>query len=107
MYETNCGYSYSQASGTSPPILSFTSEQSLSLRPVSQSCKAREIYTQLSLEQSSDYDKVKELTLNLYVLVLKLTGINLEIVEKNMTRLTWNLLEQKYNYLICVALQRT
>ena len=31
--------------------------------------KAREIYTQLSLEQSSDYDKVKELTLNAYQLV--------------------------------------
>ena len=28
--------------------------------------KAREIYTQLSLEQSSDYDKVKELILKAY-----------------------------------------
>ena len=31
--------------------------------------KAREIYTQLSLEQSSDYDKVKELILKTYELV--------------------------------------
>ena len=31
--------------------------------------KAREIYTQLSLEQSSDYDKVKELILKAYKLV--------------------------------------
>ena len=31
--------------------------------------KAREIYTQLSLEQSSDYDKVKELILKAYELV--------------------------------------
>ena len=31
--------------------------------------KAREIYTQLSIEQSSDYDKVKERFLKAYVLV--------------------------------------
>ena len=31
--------------------------------------KARKIYTHLSLEQSSDYDKVKELTLKTYELV--------------------------------------
>ena len=31
--------------------------------------KAREIYTQLSLEKSSDYDKVKELILKAYELV--------------------------------------
>ena len=31
--------------------------------------KAREIYTQLSLEQSSDYDKVKKLILKAYELV--------------------------------------
>ena len=31
--------------------------------------KAREIYTQLSFEQSSDYDKVKELILKAYELV--------------------------------------
>ena len=66
--------------------------------------KAREIYTQLSLEQSSDYDKV--LFLRLMSWSLKLTGRNLEIVGKNLTRLMWNLLEQKNNYLIGGALQR-
>ena len=69
--------------------------------------KAREIYTQLSLEQSSDYDKVKKnLFLRLMSWSLRLTGRNSEIVEKNMTRLTWNLLEQKNSYLIGGALQR-
>ena len=32
---------------------------------------------------------------------LKLTGRNLEIVGKNLTRRMWNLLEQKKNYLWC------
>ena len=68
--------------------------------------KAREIYTQLSLEQSSDYDKVKEFFLRLMSWSLKLTGRYLEIVGKNLTRLMWNLLEQKNNYLIGGALQR-
>ena len=48
------------------------------------------IYTQPSLEQSSDYDKVKEFILKVYELVLKLTGRNLEIVGKNLTRLMCN-----------------
>ena len=47
--------------------------------------KAREIYTQLSLEQSSDYDKVKELILKAYELVLRPIGRNLETAEKKMT----------------------
>ena len=68
--------------------------------------KAREINTQLSLEQSSNYVKVKEVILKANELCLRLTGRNLETVEKNMTRLTWNLLEQKSNYLIGCALQR-
>ena len=37
---------------------------------------------------------------------LKLTGRNLEIVGNNLTRLMWNLLEQKNNYLIGGVLQR-
>ena len=37
---------------------------------------------------------------------LKLTGRNLEIVGKNLTRLMWNLLEQKNNYLIGGDLQK-
>ena len=38
--------------------------------------KAREIYTQLSLEQSSDYDKVKQLILKAYELVPEAIGRN-------------------------------
>ena len=68
--------------------------------------KAREIYTQLSLEQSSDYDTVKEFILKAYELVPEHTGRNLETVEKNMTRLMLSLLEQKSNYLIDGVLQR-
>ena len=69
--------------------------------------KAREIYTYLSLEQTSDYDNVKELILKAYESWSKrLTCRNLEIVEKNMTRLMWNLLEQKNNYLVVSALQK-
>ena len=59
--------------------------------------KAREIYTQLSLEQSTDYDNVKNLSLRLMSWSMKLTGRNLVIVEKKMTRLMWNLLNQKKN----------
>ena len=42
--------------------------------------KAQEIYTQLSLEQSSDNEKVNYLFLWLMSWSLKLTGRNLEIV---------------------------
>ena len=35
-----------------------------------------------------------------------LTDRNVEIVEKTITRLTWNSLEQKNNYLISGALQK-
>ena len=48
--------------------------------------KARGIYTQLSLEQSSDHDKVKELIFKGYELVLRPIGRNLETAEKKMTR---------------------
>ena len=68
--------------------------------------KAREIYTKLSLEQSSDYDTVKEFILRLMSWSLRHTGRNLETVEKNMTRLMLSLLEQKSNYLIDGVLQR-
>ena len=69
--------------------------------------KAQEIYTQLPLEQISDYDKVKELILKAYELVPgAYRGRNLEIVGRNLPRLMWNLLEQKKNYLIGGALQR-
>ena len=68
--------------------------------------KAREIYTQLSLEQSSDYDKVKELILRLMSQSLRPIGRNLGTAEKKMTRRMLNLLEQKNNYLTDGALQR-
>ena len=50
--------------------------------------------------------KYKNVFLRLMSWSLKLAGINLEIVGKNLTRLMWNLLEQKNNYLIGRALQR-
>ena len=46
--------------------------------------KACEIYTQLSLEQSSDYDKV--ISLRLMSWSLRLIGRNLGTAEKKMTR---------------------
>ena len=48
--------------------------------------KAREIYTQLTVEQSSSYDTVKELILRLTSWSLKLTGKNLGTVRKKMSR---------------------
>ena len=69
--------------------------------------KALEIYTQLSLEQSLNYDKVKELILKGYELISEAYGQKFRDCRKNnMTRLMWNLLEQKSNYLIGGALQR-
>ena len=44
--------------------------------------KAREIYTQLSLEQSSDYDKVKKLLLKAYELAWRPIGRNLGTAEE-------------------------
>ena len=43
--------------------------------------------TQLSVEQSSNYDTTKELILKAYELVPEVTGRNLGTVEKKMTRL--------------------
>ena len=68
--------------------------------------EARKIYTPLSLEQSLKYDKVKELILKGYELVPEAYRQKLEIIEKSMTRLILNLLEQKSNYLIGGVLQR-
>ena len=65
--------------------------------------KAREIYTQLSLEQISDYDKVKELILKAYERPI---GRNLGTAEKKMSRRMLNLLEQTNNYLTGGPLQR-
>ena len=68
--------------------------------------KAREIYTQLSLEQSSDYDKVKELILKAYELVPEAYRQKFRTAEKKMTRRMLNLLKQKNNYLTDGAFQR-
>ena len=55
--------------------------------------KARELYTQSTTEQSSNYDTVKELILKTYELVPEAYRQNLGTVEKKMTKLTLNLLE--------------
>ena len=69
--------------------------------------KAREIYTQLSLEQSSDYDKVKELILKAYELVPEAYRQKFRNCRKRkISRRMLNLLEQKNNYLTGGALQR-
>ena len=68
--------------------------------------KPREIYTQLSLEQSSDYDKVKELILKAYELVPEAYKQKFRNCRKQMTRRMLNLLEQNNNYLTDGALQR-
>ena len=43
--------------------------------------KTREIYTQPTVEQSSNYDTVKQLILKAYELVTEVTGTYLEIVR--------------------------
>ena len=65
--------------------------------------KAREIYTQLGVEQSHHYETVKELILKGYELVPE---AYLKIVKKILTRLMLNLLETKNSYLIHGAVQR-
>ena len=57
--------------------------------------KGREIYTLIPREQSSNYDKVKNLFLRVMSTSLRLKGKTVEIAEKNITRITLNLLEQK------------
>ena len=66
--------------------------------------KAREIYIQLTIEQISNYYTVKELIIRHTSLYLKPTDKNVGTVEKKMTKLTLNLLEQKSNYLTDGAL---
>ena len=65
--------------------------------------KAREIYTQLGVEQSHHYETVKELILKGYE---KHIDKNLEIVKKILTRLMLNVLETKNSYLIAGAVLR-
>ena len=66
--------------------------------------KARDIYTQLSLEQSSDYDKVKEVIFKAYELVPEAYRQKFRNCRKENDQ-TY-LLEQKNNYLTDGALQR-
>ena len=68
--------------------------------------KAREIYTQLGVEQSHHYETAKELILKGYELVPEAYRQNLEIVKKILTRLMLNLLEAKNSYLIDGAVLR-
>ena len=69
--------------------------------------KAREIYTQLGVEQSHHYETVKELILKGNELVPEAyIDKNLEIVKKILTRLVLNLLETKNSYLIDGAVLR-
>ena len=55
--------------------------------------KTREINTQLSIEQSSNYDKVKEVILQGYEFVPEAYRQKFRDCRRNMTRLMWNLLE--------------
>ena len=48
--------------------------------------KAREIYTQLTVEQNSSYDTVKELILKAYELVPEAYRQNLGTARKKMSR---------------------
>ena len=68
--------------------------------------KAREIYTQLNIEQSSNHDTLKELILRHANLYLKSTDKSLESVEKKMIKITLNLLEAKSNYFTVVLIKK-
>ena len=71
--------------------------------------KAKEIYTQLTVGQSSSYDTVKELILKAYELVpeaYRQKCRNCTLVRKKMSRPMWNLLELKNSYLNGGALRR-
>ena len=68
--------------------------------------KAREIYTQLGVEQSHHHETVKELILKVMSWSQKHIDKNLEIVKKIATRLMLNLLETQNSYLIDGAVLR-
>ena len=68
--------------------------------------KAREIYTQLGVEQSHHYETVKELILKGYELVPEAYRQKFRNCNKILTRLTLNLLETKNSYLIDGAVLR-
>ena len=69
--------------------------------------KAREIYTQLGVEQSHHYETVKELILKGYELVPEAYRQKFRNCKKNiLTRLMFNLLETKHSYLVDGAVLR-
>ena len=68
--------------------------------------KAREIYTQLGVEQSHHYETVKELILEGYELVPEAYRQKFRNVKTILTRLMLNLLETKNSYLIDGAVLR-
>ena len=68
--------------------------------------KAREIYTQLGVEQSHHCKIVKELILKGYELVPEAYRQKFRIVKKILTRLMLNLLETKNSYLMDGAVLR-
>ena len=68
--------------------------------------KAREIYTQLGVEQSHHYETVKELILKGYDLVPEAYRQKFRNCKKILTRLTLNLLETKNSCLIDGAVLR-
>ena len=68
--------------------------------------KAREVYTLLTIEQSSNYDTVKELILKANELIREAKDKNLGTEENKIAKLTLNLLEPKSNFLADGALQR-
>ena len=68
--------------------------------------KTREIYTQLSLEQSSDYDKVKELILKAYELVPEAYRQKFRNCSKENDQMHVEFARTKNNYLTDGALQR-
>ena len=68
--------------------------------------KAREIYTQLGVEQSHHYETVKELILKGYELVPEAYRQKFRNCKKILTRLTLNLLGTKNSYLIDGAVLR-
>ena len=68
--------------------------------------KAREIYTQLSLEQCSDYDKVKELILKAYELVPEAYRQKFRSCRKENDQTHAEFARTKNNYLTDGALQR-
>lgn len=68
--------------------------------------KARDLNTQLSVQQASDYDSVKQLILKGYELVPEAYRQRFRNLRKKVNKPIWNLLGQKSSYLIASVLHR-